>query len=84
MKRLKISRRAETRPYGRVSAPTGNCRKFLTQLSNFARTTANSPGALRCLRILRKSLALASMPALHHAHDHMVAPSVLHQIPKST
>ena len=32
MKRPKISRRAETRPYGRVSAPTGNCRKFLTQL----------------------------------------------------
>ena len=34
MKRPKISRRAETRPYGRVSAPTGNCRKFLTQLEN--------------------------------------------------
>ena len=33
MKRPKISRRAETRPYGRVSAPTGNCRKFLTQLA---------------------------------------------------
>ena len=33
MKRPKISRRAETRPYGRVSAPTGNCRKFLTQLN---------------------------------------------------
>ena len=33
MKRPKISRRAETRPYGRVSAPTGNCRKFLTQLT---------------------------------------------------
>ncbi len=33
MRRPKISRRAETRPYGRVSAPTGNCRKFLTQLS---------------------------------------------------
>ncbi len=32
MKHPKISRRAETRPYGRVSAPTGNCRKFLTQL----------------------------------------------------
>ena len=32
MKRPKISRRAETRPYGRVSAPTGNYRKFLTQL----------------------------------------------------
>ena len=32
MKRPKISRRAETRPYGRVSAPTRNCRRFLTQL----------------------------------------------------
>ena len=35
MRRPKISRRAETRPYGRVSAPTGNCRKFLTQLECF-------------------------------------------------
>ena len=33
MKHPKISRRVETRPYGRVSTPTGNCRKFLTQLS---------------------------------------------------
>ena len=33
MKRPKISRRAETRPYGRVSAPTRNCRRFLTQLN---------------------------------------------------
>ena len=32
MRRPKISRRAETRPYGRVSAPTRNCRRFLTQL----------------------------------------------------
>ena len=32
MKRPKISCRAETRPYGRVSAPTRNCRRFLTQL----------------------------------------------------
>ena len=32
MKHPKISRRVETRPYGRVSTPTGNCRKFLTQL----------------------------------------------------
>ena len=32
MKRPEISRRVETRPYGRVSTPTGNCRKFLTQL----------------------------------------------------
>ena len=32
MRRPKISCRAETRPYGRVSAPTRNCRRFLTQL----------------------------------------------------
>ncbi len=37
MKHPKISRRVETRPYGRVSTPTGNCRKFLTQLSLHAR-----------------------------------------------
>ena len=36
MKRPKISRRAETRPYGRVSAPTRNCRRFLTQLKPYA------------------------------------------------
>ncbi len=39
MKHPKISRRAETRPYGRVSAPTGNCRKFLTQLEMGHRET---------------------------------------------
>ena len=32
MKHPKISHRVETRPYGRVSTPTRNCRKFLTQL----------------------------------------------------
>ena len=32
MRRPKISRRAETRPYERISAPTRNCRRFLTQL----------------------------------------------------
>ena len=40
MKRPKISRRAETRPYGWVSAPTGNCRKFLTQLRGGLQTPA--------------------------------------------
>ena len=37
MKRPKISRRSETRPYGRVSDPTRNCRKFLTPLRSAPR-----------------------------------------------
>ena len=50
MKRPKISRRAETRPYGRVSAPTGNCRKFLTQLrANDLRSDVLQPGRGRKL-----------------------------------
>ncbi len=45
MKRPKISRRAETRPYGRVSAPTGNCRKFLTQLDSSIRFSVLLPAS---------------------------------------
>ncbi len=61
--RPKISRRAETRPYGRVSAPTRNCRRFLTQLWNrhlrsvdrrLRRSMADTGrfriGVVRCLR----------------------------------
>ena len=44
MKRPKISRRAETRPYGRVSALTGNCRKFLTQLASSRRSWVSPTG----------------------------------------
>ena len=61
MKRPKISRRAETRPYGRVSAPTGNCRKFLTQLF----TTPKGRDRLgSCLRMLEQleSCGIVSLP----------------------
>ena len=46
MKRPKISRRAETRPYGRVSAPTRNCRRFLTQLRYRFSVSSGTPRAV--------------------------------------
>ena len=61
MKRPKISRRAETRPYGRVSAPTGNCRKFLTQLGRGG--PQNGPRRMLHVRTASASIALSTARA---------------------
>ncbi len=61
MRRPKISRRVETRPYGRVSTPTGNCRKFLTQLRQLA--VRGSPRGSRKPNSWQTRRAIAVRPA---------------------
>ena len=71
MKRPKISRRAETRPYGRVSAPTGNCRKFLTQLrpawSHIPDAPSRTPAGKRTARPPACSARAAAAARAGHA-----------------
>ena len=68
MKRPKISCRAETRPYGRVSAPTRNCRKFLTQLGALSPGPARSPTAPSSSACFCRPAARSPNAHTPHAH----------------